>query len=81
MASHLDVHLGDFNAACDINIAAIEADGCWADLRTRHNYYHTYTLHCYNQLVWSAGFSGRSEVAFAAAEAIISTTPVVSDLH
>ena len=35
-------------------------------LRTRDIYYHTYTLHCLNQLVWSAGFAGQSKVAFEA---------------
>jgi ABC-type phosphate/phosphonate transport system substrate-binding protein/tetratricopeptide (TPR) repeat protein len=76
MASHLDVHLGMFGQAVDCNQVAVAADRLYFDmLRTRDIYYHTYTLHCLNQLVWSAGFAGQSKVAFEAAEAILSTTP------
>ena len=36
---------------------------------------HTYRLHCHSQLVWSAGFAGRSRVALASAEDVLATTP------
>jgi tetratricopeptide (TPR) repeat protein len=75
MASHIDVHLGDFQAAVRTNLAAIAADKDFACLRGSDTYYHTYRLHSYNQLVWAASFCGRSEVAVRAAEAILSSTP------
>jgi hypothetical protein len=76
MASHLDVHLGDFNAAVEVNLQAVAADGCFtAMLNSRDIYYQTYTLHCQNQLVWGAGFAGREAIAVEAAEAILTSTP------
>lgn len=75
MSSHLDVHLGHFNAAVKANIRAEAADAAFAELRGSNNYYHLYRLHSLNQLVWAASFAGRREVALAAAEALISTTP------
>ena len=37
--------------------------------------YHTYRLHCHSQLVWSAGFAGRSQVALDSAAELIASTP------
>ena len=75
MASHLDVHLGLFNRAVNANLRAIAADKVFAARRGSDNYYHTYRLHCHSQLVWSAGFAGRSRVALISAEEILTTTP------
>jgi len=41
----------------------------------RETYYHGYTIHSCNQLVWSANFDGQSALAMQAAEAIIWSTP------
>jgi hypothetical protein len=75
MASHIDVHLGDYNAAVLANKAGVQADVRYSELRGVVNYYFTYRLHTYNQLIWSSNFDGQFGTAFAAAEAIIAEAP------
>ena len=75
MASHIDVHVGRYDAAVRTNQAAVRADERFAELRGTCNYYFTYRLHTLNQLIWCSNFDGQYRVARAAAEAIISDTP------
>ena len=62
-----DLHACTFTKRCQANLRAIAADKVFAARRGSNNYYHTYRLHCHSQLVWSAGFAGRSEVALVGA--------------
>mmetsp|Transcript_62630 Transcript_62630/g.197761 ORF Transcript_62630/g.197761 Transcript_62630/m.197761 type:complete len:544 (-) Transcript_62630:96-1727(-) len=75
MASHIDVHLGRYAASVETNRRGIAADEAHAAFRGRETYYHTYRLHTYNQLVWSASLDGQYAAAARAAEDILATTP------
>ena len=54
---------------------ALQADDLYADWRGTDNYYFTYTLHTYNQLVWCSNFDGQFRAAIEASEAIMRNTP------
>ncbi|KAL6043627.1 Tetratricopeptide repeat protein [Balamuthia mandrillaris] len=71
MPSHIDMWLGDYHAATEINIQAVAADDKYvAKTGNRLNFYLAYRLHNMHFVVWAAMFEGRTSVALEYARRI-----------
>ncbi|CAI4212780.1 unnamed protein product [Parascedosporium putredinis] len=75
MPSHIDVLVGDYEAAIDANTAGIEADTKFLAKRGPHNFYTLYRCHNYHFKIYGAMFAGRYQAAIDTAEQMIETLP------
>ncbi|WP_202863493.1 hypothetical protein [Ornithinimicrobium avium] len=75
MPTHLDVLCGDYRAVIASNQAAVRADERFLAARGPLNFYTLYRAHNLHFLVYGAMFSGQSQVAMEAVEAIEATIP------
>ena len=70
MASHIDMWVGQYKEAVDINKIAVSADEKYVRVTGQDNeMYKTYRLHNYHFAVWAAMFDGQFAAAMEYAEA------------
>ncbi|MET0704850.1 MAG: hypothetical protein ABWY93_34805 [Mycobacterium sp.] len=76
MPTHIDVLCGDYRSSVESNLAAVRADRRFVEREGPLNYYSLYRAHDLHFVVYSAMFSGQSQVALqAAAELAGQLTP------
>jgi tetratricopeptide (TPR) repeat protein len=75
MPSHIDVLVGDYDAAVLANQRAVQADGEYVKMRGSLNFYTLYRVHNYHFIVYAAMFDAQSELAFEAAEELVRQIP------
>jgi tetratricopeptide (TPR) repeat protein len=75
MPSHIDVLVGDYDAANKANQRAIEADKEFLKREGAYNFYTLYRIHNYHFLVYGAMFDGQSELALKTAREIPKQVP------
>lgn len=75
MPSHIDVLVGDYDAAIKANLKAIEADQEYVKMDASLNFYTLYRIHNYHFVVYAAMFDGQSELATKYADALVETIP------
>lgn len=77
MPSHIDIRLGDYNAAIVANQKAIEADLAYAAATNQApGFYTIYRAHNYHFLAYAAMFDGQRELAVRAADDMIAQVPM-----
>jgi len=67
MPAHIDVLLGDYEAAVEANRRGVAADRALVERRGPTGFYTLYRLHNYHFITYAAMFDGRSRVALDAA--------------
>jgi tetratricopeptide (TPR) repeat protein len=75
MPSHIDIWVGNYEAAIAANRQGIAADKEYLRREGPLNFYSLYRIHNYHFLVYAAMFDGQSNVALAAARAIPKQVP------
>jgi tetratricopeptide (TPR) repeat protein len=76
MPTHIDVLCGDYRSSVESNLSAVRADRKFVEREGPLNYYSLYRAHDLHFVVYSAMFSGQSQVALeAAAELAGQLTP------
>jgi len=75
MPSHIDVLLGNYDAAIKANQKAIAADAKFLEREGAHNFYTFYRIHNYHFLVYGAMFDGQAELALSTARDIPKQVP------
>ncbi|WP_321515516.1 hypothetical protein [Marinifilum fragile] len=75
MPSHIDVLVGDYEAANKANLRAIAADEEFLKKEGAYNFYTLYRMHNYHFLVYGAMFDGQSELALKTAREIPKQVP------
>ncbi|WP_321309270.1 hypothetical protein [Marinifilum fragile] len=75
MPSHIDVLVGNYDAANKANLRAIAADKEFLKKEGAYNFYTLYRLHNYHFLVYGAMFDGQSELALKTAREIPKQVP------
>jgi tetratricopeptide (TPR) repeat protein len=73
MPSHIDIRLGQYNAAIEANQKAIIADSTWVQ---SGGFYTIYRAHNYHFLAYAAMFNGQKDIALRAAYAVPDQIPV-----
>ena len=68
MPTHIDVLCGDYRTSVDSNLAAVRADRKFVEHEGALNYYSLYRAHDLHFVVYSAMFSGQSQIALQAAD-------------
>jgi tetratricopeptide (TPR) repeat protein len=67
MPTHIDVLCGDYRSSVESNLSAVRADRRFVEREGPLNYYSLYRAHDLHFVVYSAMFSGQSQVALQAA--------------
>ncbi len=75
MPSHIDIWVGNYEAAVSANRRGIAADEEFLRREGPLNFYSLYRIHNYHFLVYAAMFDGQSNVALTAARAIPKQIP------
>lgn len=75
MPSHIDVLLGNYDAANEANQKAIAADAEFLKREGPYNFYTLYRIHNYHFLVYGAMFNGQSDLALSTAYEIPKQIP------
>jgi tetratricopeptide (TPR) repeat protein len=75
MPAHIDVLLGNYDAANEANQKAIAADAKFLKREGAYNFYTLYRIHNYHFLVYGAMFDGQSELALSTAREIPKQVP------
>lgn len=75
MASHIDMHRGEYARAIRSGERAVDADRVYAAHAGHECYYTTYRNHHEHQLCWAAMMAGNHAAAAAASKRIIADTP------
>lgn len=75
MPSHIDIWLGNYEAAIAANHRGIAADNEFLRRQGPLNFYSLYRIHNYHFLTYAAMFDGQSNVALAAAREIPKQIP------
>ncbi|MCE9594254.1 MAG: hypothetical protein K8S98_08670 [Planctomycetes bacterium] len=75
MPAHIDLRLGDFEAACVANERAIEADRRYEQLFPRAGFYRVYMAHNHHFLAFASMMQGNEQRAFDAAKAMVAGIP------
>lgn len=75
MPSHIDVLVGNYDAANKANQRAIAADTEYLKREGAYNFYTLYRVHNYHFLVYGAMFDGQSELALKTAREIPKQVP------
>jgi tetratricopeptide (TPR) repeat protein len=73
MPAHIDIRLGHYDAAIEVNLKAIAADRPWAAVG---GFYTLYRAHNYHFLAYAAMFAGRREMALHAARQVVAQIPI-----
>ncbi|MCV7226303.1 tetratricopeptide repeat protein [Mycolicibacterium komossense] len=68
MPTHIDVLCGDYRSSVESNLAAVRADRKFVEHQGPLNYYSLYRAHDLHFVVYSAMFSGQSQIALQAAD-------------
>jgi tetratricopeptide (TPR) repeat protein len=68
MPTHIDVLCGDYRTSVESNLAAVHADRKFVEHEGALNYYSLYRAHDLHFVVYSAMFSGQSQIALQAAD-------------
>ena len=77
MPGHIDIRLGDYNAAIIANQKAIEADLAYAAATDNApGFYTLYRAHNYHFLAYAAMFDGQRELALKAANDMVAQVPM-----
>jgi tetratricopeptide (TPR) repeat protein len=75
MPAHIDLRLGDFEAACIANERAIEADKRYEQLFPRAGFYRVYMAHNHHFLAFASMMQGNEKRALDAAKAMVAGIP------
>lgn len=75
MPSHIDIWVGNYQAAIEANQKAIAADNAFLQKEGPANFYSLYRIHNYHFVVYAAMFDGQSNIALQAARAIPQQIP------
>ena len=75
MPSHIDIHLGNYDASNKANQIAIDADKKFLEKEGAYNIYTLYRLHNYHFLVYGAMFDGQSKLALNTAREMPKQVP------
>lgn len=67
MPTHIDVLCGDYRSSVESNLSAVRADRRFVEREGALNYYSLYRAHDLHFVVYSAMFSGQSQIALQAA--------------
>lgn len=76
MPAHIDIRLGDYDAAVKANQRAVEADKLLLAQGGGQGFYALYRAHNYHFLAYAAMFDGRREVAMQAGRDMVASLPV-----
>lgn len=75
MPAHIDIRLGQYDAAIEANRRAIEADLRYLEQTGRGGFYTIYRAHNYHFLTYAAMFAGRRDLSLDAAHDLIEQVP------
>ena len=76
MPGHIDLRLGDYEAAIVANQKGIAADLAYVEATGRGGFYTMYRAHNYHFLAYAAMFDGQKAVALKAADEMIEQMPL-----
>ena len=76
MPAHIDIRLGDYDAAVKANQRAVEADKLLLAQGGGQGFFALYRAHNYHFLAYAAMFDGRREVAMTAARDMVASLPL-----
>jgi tetratricopeptide (TPR) repeat protein len=78
MPAHIDIRLGDYEAAVRANEAAVAASRARVTRTGSGGFYALYRAHNFHFLVYAAQFEGRYELALSAAEDLLRELPLAT---